>query len=178
MEHLKTAEEMLDFCMSGATNAGTTINWNYKHFRVIESELKKDEYAFTAFTGLIGGFNYAFVITKDRIIAGQKKVVGQKVKSIYLNQINDISSRIGPLHGFIEVDTIKEKFEFCVVAKNAKNITRGIQEALEYSKNPMPSKGTAHIDPADQLLKYKQLLDMGGITKEEYEAKKEQLLKK
>jgi hypothetical protein len=32
------------------------------------------------------------------------------------------------------------------------------------------------VSPADELIKWKQLLDMGGITKEEYEAKKKQLL--
>jgi len=32
------------------------------------------------------------------------------------------------------------------------------------------------LSPADELIKWKQLLDMGGITQEEYEAKKKQLL--
>ena len=32
------------------------------------------------------------------------------------------------------------------------------------------------VSPADELIKWKQLLDMGGITQEEYEAKKKQLL--
>ena len=31
-------------------------------------------------------------------------------------------------------------------------------------------------DPADEILKYKRLLDAGAITPEEYEAKKKQLL--
>ena len=33
------------------------------------------------------------------------------------------------------------------------------------------------LSPADELIKWKQLLDMGGITQEEYETKKKQLLK-
>lgn len=38
-----------------------------------------------------------------------------------------------------------------------------------------PSTNTG-ISEADEILKYKQLLDDGAITQEEYEAKKKQLL--
>ena len=44
----------------------------------------------------------------------------------------------------------------------------------ETDLKPPVKSGT--LSPADELIKWKQLLDMGGITQEEYEAKKKQLL--
>ena len=35
---------------------------------------------------------------------------------------------------------------------------------------------SGYVSPTDELIKWKQLLDMGGITKEEYESKKKHLL--
>lgn len=39
-----------------------------------------------------------------------------------------------------------------------------------------PSTSSLTISPADELKKYKELLDMGAITQEEFELKKKQLL--
>ena len=43
-------------------------------------------------------------------------------------------------------------------------------------KEPDKSKDTPALSPADEIMKYKQLLDMGAINQEEFEAKKKQLL--
>ena len=39
-----------------------------------------------------------------------------------------------------------------------------------------PIENNATVSTADEILKYKNLLDAGAITQEEYEAKKKQLL--
>lgn len=179
MERLKTADDMLNYCLAENTDAGTLFNWDAKHFAVVADELKPDEYAFTAFTGRINGYNWAFVITKERIVAGQKKVIGQAVKSVYLQQINDISSRTAALNAIVEIDTIKERFTFSVDRKNAKSVTENIHRAIDEAKRPAPQPASAPsngLDAADQLLKFKALLDAGAITQEEYDAKKKQLL--
>lgn len=49
-------------------------------------------------------------------------------------------------------------------------IIRENQKSLSASENSKPA------DAADEILKYKKLLDAGTITQEEYEAKKKQLL--
>lgn len=49
-------------------------------------------------------------------------------------------------------------------------IIRENQKSLSASENSKPA------DAADEILKYKKLLDAGAITQEEYEAKKKQLL--
>ena len=43
---------------------------------------------------------------------------------------------------------------------------------------PDPSTQTNHISTADELKKYKELLDEGALTEKEFQDKKEQLLKK
>ncbi|HFR4185387.1 SHOCT domain-containing protein [Bacillus cereus group sp. MYBK40-2] len=42
--------------------------------------------------------------------------------------------------------------------------------------DPFFLQGNATISVADELKKFKELLDMGGITEDEFNAKKKQLL--
>lgn len=105
-----------------------------------------------------------------------KKLIGSMTKSIYHKNINDISIRTGPLHGFITVDSFKEKFEFCVIAKNANSVYNYLHNALNEARNMEDYHDIKQNSCADEIMKYKQLLDMGAITKEEYESKKKQLL--
>lgn len=54
-----------------------------------------------------------------------------------------------------------------------------ISQKVEECKNPKTkpiSSASSTFSAADEILKYKKLLDMGAITNEEYEAKKKQLL--
>ena len=54
-----------------------------------------------------------------------------------------------------------------------------VNEQVElYKKNKNISKSQVlnNISPADELIKYKQLLDMGALTKEEFDKKKKELL--
>ena len=49
---------------------------------------------------------------------------------------------------------------------------------IEYknNKNSNLTNMVNAISPADELIKYKQLLDMGALTKEEFDIKKKELL--
>ena len=48
-----------------------------------------------------------------------------------------------------------------------------IKESEDHKNQPTPSTENS---AADELLKFKQLLDMGAITQDEFDAKKKQLL--
>ncbi|MBM6664257.1 PH domain-containing protein [Flavonifractor plautii] len=179
MAQLKTADQMLAYCKEHRTTAGTTLNKNKKHFEVIANSLEPGEYALSAFTGLMDYFNWAFVITNNRIIIGQKKLVGQFIKSVYLDKLNDITVTAGPIHGFIEIDTLKEKFKFCVDNKNVDNINSIIHWSIEKQKEYATAKGENSSNQsslADEILKFKHLLDIGAITQEEFDEKKRRLL--
>lgn len=50
-------------------------------------------------------------------------------------------------------------------------------ESLEHkAASVSPSSSSSELSSADEILKYKKLLDIGAITQEEYDCKKEQLL--
>lgn len=178
MEMMKTADQMLEYCDTYETDGGSILNRNRRHFEILAEELQQKEYAVCAFTGLMNGFNYAFAITDERIIYAQKKVVGMVVKAIYLKNINDVTTRKGPLHGFVQIDTLKEKFEFCVAADYADSIRNCIRETLESYQNreKKQTNVTGNSSIADEIIKFKQLMDSGVISEEEFETKKKQLL--
>ena len=48
-------------------------------------------------------------------------------------------------------------------------------EDIERSKNPQPTV-VQQVSAADEIKKFKELLDLGVITQEEFDAKKKQLL--
>lgn len=62
-----------------------------------------------------------------------------------------------------------------------KEATKNIQEAAKFldricEQNSTEKSLTQTSSAADEILKYKQLLDIGAITQEEFQAKKESLL--
>lgn len=177
MAQLKTADQMLRYCQEHGTEGGARLNRNRSHFQVIADDLKPGEVALIAFTGLMNGFNWGFAVTQERIIIGKKNLLGRFVKSVYLNKINDITMRVGPIHGFIEVDTIKEKFEFCVQPDIAGNIRDLLQVSIEKGMGqPKYEEKSNTSGLEEQILSLKKLLDLGAITQEEFDAKKKQLL--
>jgi hypothetical protein len=65
--------------------------------------------------------------------------------------------------------------------KNANAFARSVFDVLygvfkNYKENGEPTANTNTISNADEIKKYKDLLDAGAITQEEFEAKKKQLL--
>ena len=81
------------------------------------------------------------------------------------------------LSGTITFDTIKEVFNVNVSSSAATAITNKIHEIL-YSQNTSAENlsPSSAYSPADEILKYKNLLDIGAITEEEYNQKKQELL--
>ena len=55
-------------------------------------------------------------------------------------------------------------------------VVRYVQRRINEVKNPTPVIQTTVVSAADEILKFKQLLDAGIITQEEFDAKKKQLL--
>ena len=57
----------------------------------------------------------------------------------------------------------------------SKDIVDATDEDIERSKNPQPTV-VQQVSAADEIKKFKELLDLGVITQEEFDAKKKQLL--
>lgn len=56
-------------------------------------------------------------------------------------------------------------------------IYEDVQKRVRDAKNAKKTPAQPAISPAEELKKFKELLDMGAISQEEFNAKKEQLLK-
>jgi len=158
-----------------------------KHFKVLQDNLIRGEKVLMTFIGLHNyqsptkhDNNYAYAITNKRILFGQKSVTGEKFKAVNHEKINDISFEKGMIFGVLTIDTPQEKFKIALDSASASSINNAIHEVLDNLKGsnaqeriPQP---TANTSIAEEILKFKELLDSGVITEEEFEAKKKQLL--
>lgn len=182
---MKTAREMYQYCLNNKYGSGMNKTWGIKHFTLIEKALKSDEEAIMCFIGLHNYIsatkhdnNFAYAITSKRIIMAQQKIIGQIVQTVAIEHLNDITLNLGIVFGIITVDTIKEKFNVAVDRQAAKNINNRIDEALlSVRQQQKPPIAQTSMSAADEILKYKNLLDMGVITQSEFDEKKKQLLK-
>ena len=123
-----------------------------------------------------------FMMNKCEICVTDKRVIGKvnfgKRVDLPLNQISAVSQ--GMLSS-IAIATSSGRIHFwCIENRNEvfDEISKLIRN-YQIQKTDVNSAGriyTPNISNADELRKYKELLDMGAITQEEYDAKKKQLL--
>ena len=179
-----TAKEMYQYCKDNGFGEGMTEKWGIKHFSVIEKDLSSDEKVLMCFIGLHNYISatkhddyFAYVITNKRIIMAQKKLFGEALQSVLIDNLNDITIDTGAIFGKVTFDTMKEIFNVGTNKNSAKNIHSRVQKILfDLKNNKNSSVQSQNISSADELLKYKQLLDMGAITEDEYNEKKKLLL--
>lgn len=181
---MRTAEEMYNYCLEN--NFGeNTFGWGEKHFKVVENNLASDETPLICFTGFYydkfnnSKGNVACALTNERIIIAQKKLLGGDfVQFIRFENLNDIT-KINNLVGSSEIvfDTYKEIFKIWFSKNQANNVFPVLNDTIKKLKNKSsePAQGNQK-DTTTELIKYKQLLDDGIITQEEFNAKKKQLL--
>ncbi|MDD2370865.1 MAG: PH domain-containing protein [Firmicutes bacterium] len=182
---MKTAEGLYQYCLDNNFGQGLNREWGIKHFNIISQNLMNDEEVKVAFIGLQNFIsmtkhngNYAYAITNKRILSAQKKIIGESFQTISLDNINDITLNTGMLMGIITVDTIKETFNIAVNKQVAQNIFTKVHEVLDAIKNPQVNNKevNSNISIADELKKFKDLLDSGILTQEEFDAQKTKLL--
>lgn len=183
---MKTAQEMYQYCIDNGFGEGQNKKWGTKHFSLIEQALGNDEYAIMCFIGLHNyvsmtkhDSNFAYAITNKRIIMAQQKVIGQNFQTVAIDNLNDITMTTGAVFGTIVIDTIKETFNVGVnkiVAKNINNVIHDVLLSLKEDKKASANTNAPTASSADEILKYKNLLDMGAITQDEFDEKKRQLL--
>ena len=182
---MRTANEMYKYCLQNDFGKGWNEKWALKHFGVLEQTLQSDEEVKTCYIGIHNyvsatqaSGNFAYAITNKRIIFGQKGLFGQTVKSVSLNTVNDITLSCNNLRGLgvITFDTLKERFNTALNQATANKVYAKIHEVIDLIKHPAPASVVPTTTAADEILKYKNLLDMGAITQEEFESKKKQLL--
>ena len=137
---MKYAEGMYSYCLENGFGQGFNKNTAINHFKLIENLLRSDEEVKVVFIGIHNyisttkhNSNFAYAITNDRIVMAQKKVIGENIITVSLDNINDITFTSGMLFGVLTIDTIKEKFNVALDKVRAKNIHDKVQAVLEES---------------------------------------------
>ncbi|MBQ4128559.1 MAG: SHOCT domain-containing protein [Ruminococcus sp.] len=129
---------------------------------------------------LIGGLIYLWLNSYELTITDKRvygKVAFGKRVDLPVDSVS-ATSTISLFKG-VSVSTSSGKISFLAI-KNANEIYGVINNLLvDRQKEKAQSAGTTIVqnsDEADKLKKYKELLDTGVITQEEFDAKKKQLL--
>ncbi len=129
---------------------------------------------------LIGGLIYLWLNSYELTITDKRvygKVAFGKRVDLPVDSVS-ATATIGLFKG-VSVSTSSGKISFLAI-KNANEIYDVINNLLvDRQKEKTQNTGTTIVqnsDEADQLKKFKELLDSGVITQEEFDAKKKQLL--
>lgn len=145
-----------------------------------------------SFNGLLGD---SLIVYQDKVIIAHNSPYKSRVeKTIYLSNITAVQLRKPTTfkYGYIQF-TIPGGGENAVVDKlyindncvtftnhttteNAEEIVEYLNRRIQELQNTTQNSNSYQISSADEIKKYKELLDNGIITQEEFEAKKRQLL--
>ena len=124
---------------------------------------------------IVASFTLLFITNGCSITVTDKRVYGKasfgKRVDLPLDSISAVASRT--FLSCIYVSTSSGNISF-FLAKNYAQIHRAINDLL-IARQSKPAV-TSGDSPSDELRKYKELLDSGIITQEEFDAKKKQLL--
>lgn len=176
-----------DILLSMCQSRGMTTDYHgwpirKKNFELIAQNIVGDEVPKLAFVGNVDDFQSAFVATDRRIIMARKKRTGgETVLSISWHQVNDIYGKKG-IYGTVILDSLHEVIKVMVPNKLAVPLANDLMNVLHEVKSPAPQLVVQQVatptasDPYEELKKAKELLDMGILTQNEFDAKKKQLL--
>ena len=171
---LKTPEEMYQYCIDNelGTGMGCGKGGAIKRFNLLIQNLKDDENVYCVFIGLhnykkqtkSNEGNYAYALTNKRCIMVQHKLFGVSVQAVDVESITNISFVKTGIYGINGIGMICiDTWDNIRVSKSNVNNNR-----ITIS-NDVKS-------PVEEIKEYKELLDMGIISKEEFEKKKKELL--
>ena len=127
-------------------------------------------------SAVVGGLAFG---TKGAIvgaIAGQKTVGYCKSLGVEIDVDYGQPQPLRLYVPFISVDTKIDSSTYTVIRKSAETLYREISSIIAYYHSPKTVVTNASISNADEIRKYKQLLDDGIITEEEFQKKKQELL--
>ncbi|PWM73533.1 MAG: hypothetical protein DBX59_04745 [Bacillota bacterium] len=118
-------------------------------------------------------------ITDERILYGCVGMLSTTTKSIKIGDCLDVASdTFGVFRGTIVINTKTEKVKFEAQKKSIPHLSKMIDDCLRTIADRSQKNGNVaqEVSPAEELKKFKELLDMGVISQEEFDAKKKQLL--
>lgn len=152
-----------------------------KEIAELPAILGTDEHIKAMTSGITDANTWLIVCTNKRVLMLDKGMIyGLRLIDIPLDRINSISQSKGLLLGKISITdgattrTI-ENVSNTTINFFADTVNKEIQLYKQAKITPI-TQVVHTTSAADELIKYKQLLDMGVLTQEEFNAKKKELL--
>lgn len=155
-----------------------------KEVKALPEILNDNETIQYATSGFVDGNTVLIVLTQKRILFIDKGLIfGIKSTEIPLDMVNGVSYSKGLLFGKVSitngaVTTLVEQVDKNTAPIMVNKIKESSEKYKESLHNALSSNisGATPLDGPDQIKKYKDLLDDGIITQEEFNAKKKQIL--
>lgn len=174
---MRTANEMREFAARyNASGEGlSAAKLERCPFETIEQTLLPEERVLFCFGAL---YEKAVALTNYRLLHAETKEPAHDqmggLKAVNYDVITSVFSGNTLLHISLygQDDLIYGNFAMERIREAAENVGDVIQKY----KSSVDPRTAALLTPADELKKFKELLDMGAISEEEFEAKKKQLL--
>ena len=180
MKLMKTAEEMMQFCVENET--GYDSFKDRRHFKAIEDCLQADEYALVCFEGAqlvdrafhsIKDREYSFALTNKRLVMGQRSRMGDDMYVIWYKDLRGLEL----INDSLVVDSMKSWPCIQIFTDGVPFLRGEIPRVMsEINQKKAAAKVETGTSPADEIRKYKGLRDDGIITEGEFRKKKGQLL--
>lgn len=102
-----------------------------------------------------------------------------KSGAVELKDVHSVGTGIdGLTYSYVSFELKNEDYKISFLALNISSIKANIDDVIRTAQAEASHDTTVQyaLSPADELKKYKDLLDSGAITQEEFDAKKKQLL--
>lgn len=185
-----TGKGMYEFALKNGFCKGFKLFTGYyikKHFNVLAKNLVEDEIPIMTFMGIhdkklnkgFGKGQYAYALTNKRFIYGQKGLFSETFEYLKIEHIDYISFKKGWLYREFDIVTYRQFVCFCVLHNRDQLLNKMLQEEFHNLKEKQNNSNNSSIESlsnADEIRKYKRLLDDGIITQEEFDTKKKELL--
>ena len=153
------------------------------HVRALADVLKPNAKVLFAFAGLVYEWSSktgACAVTDDGYltIVSAGLFTGNDAKKFRFTDIKEFTVKNDLIGNYVIVETLTENLRIHVADPNrAFSIQKKLLELKEeFDKKQPQSSNTGAGSVADELLKFKSLLDMGAITQDEFDLKKKELL--
>ncbi len=147
------------------------------HLEEIESILKQNEDVKVVCGTYIEGMSigvHIVAITNYRIIYTCNNILGNSINSINLEKFTDIKKVNAKMASNIYIDCVGNQIHFYMNLEKADELFYKMQTVIYDVVNL--NKHKTSLSSADEIKKYKELLDCGAITQEEFDKKKKELL--
>ena len=181
----KNAGAIVSFCGKPINKKETVATEEIPNLLRVMADDEEILYAFKAIRIVINNINnavdnaYAIITNKRFYYTGtnlSSMFARSKVGNVDIADVHAISMSKSWAAVTIKFETKNENYEVTPFSDKADKVIEVLEEVKRLSKETKDTSTPQQVSSADEILKFKSLLDNGIITQEEFDAKKKQLL--